>query len=430
MSDVIVYGRGRVGYSMFELLKNSGLSPIYYDDIQGFDSDRTFKCGDRVLLSPGVKPDAKGVLTARNAGCELIGEFDFCFPRCRAKCVSVTGTNGKTTICELVAHILKTNKVGYRLLGNGGVPFASQVDTVSEKEIVVLESSSFQLASIKKFAPYISVLSNVAPDHLDYHQTFEKYMQAKTNNFVRQTATDFSVFNADDPLATQLSFGSPAIRLYYSVNAESNCYYKSKCVCVNLLGNKEMVPCEFLSKVPLHNLSNALCAILVCNLLGVDVTSCCGAIQSFCFLPHRLQVVNCFNGVTFVDDSKATNVHATISALKCYENVPLALILGGSDKNIDFAEIFQHIGTNVRIICSVGATAEKIRSTAREYMIDVGICVDYSEAVKTCYRRLKNIGGVVLMSNACASFDLFDGYAARGDFFAKTVEDLIRAEKA
>lgn len=429
MSDIIVYGRGRVGHSIFKLLQNKGLSPIFYDDVEGFDSDRYFQSEDLVLLSPGVKPNATGVVAARNAGCELMGEFDFCFSLCKAKIVSVTGTNGKTTICELIAHILKTNEVAYRLLGNGGVPFASQVDMVSENDIVVLESSSFQLETAKNFSPHISVLSNIAPDHLDYHQTFEKYVQAKTNNFIRQSATDFSVFNADDPVAAQLSFSSSSIRLYYSVDKESNCYYKSKSVCVNLLGKRENVHCEFLSNLPLHNLSNALCAILVCGLLGVDVESCCSAIKSFVFLPHRLQVVNSFNDVTFVDDSKATNIHATISALKCYENVPLALILGGSDKNIAFDEIFQYIGSNVRLICSVGATAEKIRNTARKYMIDVSVCGNYEKAVKMCYRRLKNIGGVVLMSNACASFDLFDGYASRGDFFAQTVEDLIRAEK-
>lgn len=429
MSDIIIYGRGKTGQSLKSLAQKEGLKTIFYDDTVGFDFEKSFEKDDVVWLSPGVKPDATGLLAAQKVGCAIVGEFDLCFSLCRSKCVSVTGTNGKTTICQLIWHILKNNDVACRLLGNGGVPFSSQIDKTKSDEVVVLESSSFQLSTVKKFSPYISVLSNVASDHLDYHGSFENYLQAKLNNFVHQSQSDFSVFNVDDPYAAQLSAVSPSQVLCYSVDKQTNCYYRSNFVCMNLFGKNIEAYCPFLATLPRHNRSNALCAILVCAILGVDVIKSCEALESFQFLPHRLEIVNSFNGVTFVDDSKATNVHATVSALQCYENTPLALILGGSDKNCSFDEIFVNMGTNVRLVCAVGKTAEKIRSTAKKYSCDVKIYEDFAVAVKSCYQRLKNIGGVVLMSNACASFDLFESYSERGELFAKIVGDLICAQK-
>ncbi len=430
MSDIIVYGRGKTGQALGKIVQKEGFEPVFYDDELGFAKDKEFQKGDVVLLSPGVKPSAAGVVSAKKAGCSLVGELDYCFPMCKAKCVSVTGTNGKTTICELIYHVLKFANKQSRLLGNGGVPFSSQVAEASKNEVVVLESSSFQLATAQNFSPYISVLSNVAPDHVDYHGTFESYVRAKMNNFLHQSAKAYSVFNADDEVAVQLSDSSPSLTLYYSVSKQSNCFYHDECVCLNVFDKTKNFKCPFFKTLAKHNLSNVLCAILVCAILGVDAAECCSAIKSFNFLPHRLQVVGTYNGVTFVDDSKATNVHATVSALQCYENIPLALIMGGSDKNCTFDDIFKNIRSNVRLICAVGDTAEKIRLTGRKYLVDVKVCANYKLATMACYTRLKNIGGVVLMSNACASFDLFDGYAARGDFFAKAVEDLIRAEKS
>lgn len=429
MSDIIVYGSGKTGQSLGELVRNCGSEPIFYDDENGFISEGKFKNGDIALLSPGVKANANGVVAASKAGCKMMCELDYCFPLCKAKCVSVTGTNGKTTICELIRHILQQASIPCRLLGNGGVPFSSQVTSVSENEVVVLESSSFQLNNANNFSPYISVLCNVAPDHLDYHGSFENYLRAKANNFIHQKPSSFSVFNADDSCALQLAEASPACNLTYSVNAPSNCYRQGDFVCLNLFGKSEKVRCNFLNKLVRHNISNVLCAILVCAVLGVDIETGCKALETFRFLPHRLQPVADFNGVTFVDDSKATNVHATVSALQCYENVPLALILGGSDKDCEFDDIFQNLRSNVRLVCAVGQTANKICSTAKKYNTEVKICGDYKDAVEACYVRIKNIGGVVLMSNACASFDMFDGYATRGDFFAKIVGDLIGAQK-
>ncbi len=430
MSDIILYGRGKTGESLQKMCKRLGYNTFFYDDENGFDGETKFQKDGVVVTSPGVNPNAYGMRMAKSLGAKTVGELEFCFPYCKGKCISVTGTNGKTTTCQLIYKILQTAKMPSRLLGNGGVPFSSQVLDVTEREKVVLESSSFQLQDAETFSPYISVLTNIAPDHLNYHGSFENYITAKCNNFLHQKPSAFSIFNADDKVALDLSCDSPAYAFYYSTqNPYANCFYFDGILHLNVGGKTVNYKNEYLSTLVRHNLSNALCAILVCYLLGIDVETCCSGVENYKFLPHRLQNVARFNGVTFVDDSKATNVHATVSALSCYENTPLALILGGSDKDCNFDEIFLNIKSNVKFICAVGETAERICRTGKKYFIDVKVFENYKDAIGACYRKIKNVGGIVLMSNACASFDRFSGYEQRGLHFAQLVEELRRDEK-
>lgn len=425
MSDIILYGRGKTGMSLQKMVEGMGYKPIFYDDECGFDNEEKFQKDSLVIVSPGVKPNARGMMLARSVGAKTVGELDFCFPYCKGRCVSVTGTNGKTTTCQIIHHILSKAGIASRLLGNGGVPFSSQVLDTLPNEVTVLESSSFQLDNAESFSPYISVLTNLAPDHLDYHGDFVSYEKAKRNNFCHQRADAYAVFNADDEKALEISADSGAYTLYYSTNNKfANCYYNDRTVHLNVGGKTVNYLCDYLSTLAKHNLSNALCGILVCYLLGVDVERSCQAVADYKFLPHRLQTVKRFFGVTFVDDSKATNAHATVSALSCFENVPLALILGGSDKGCSFDEIFVSLKSNVKFVCAVGQTAERINQTAKKYFVNVKVCENYKQAVEACYRKIKKIGGVVLMSNACASFDQFNGYEQRGEYFAQLVEEL------
>lgn len=428
--NYIIYGCGKTGRGLKTMLDKLGEHYVFFDDEHGFSAVGDFSADSVVLVSPGVMPDAGGILAAKKVGSTVVGELDFCFGFCKSPCVSVTGTNGKTTTCRLIYHILQFAGRKSRLLGNGGIPFSSEVLDIGDDETVVLESSSFQLENARIFSPYISVLTNVAPDHLDHHKSFDSYISAKCNNFLRQSADAFSVFNADDKNALALSEVSRAQKLFYSThNRNANCYFADGAVHVDFQNETRVVPSEFLSKLLLHNLSDTLCAILVCRILGVPPEVSCKAVESYRNLPHRLQTVAEFNDVLFVDDSKATNVHATLGALASFENVPVGLILGGSDKGCSFDEIFSDIGTNVKIICAVGQTAEKIAETSQRYSVSVRLCESYRQAVEMCYSRLKNIGGVVLMSNACASFDMFNGYAQRGEHFAKIVGELCRAQK-
>lgn len=423
MSDIIVYGRGKTGQSLIKMLQKLDIDATIYDDAIGFKSDAKFTKDSIVLLSPGVPPCAKGLQIAKVAGCQIKGELEFCFPYCNGKCISVTGTNGKTTTCEMIYHILCRCGLPSRLLGNGGIPFSSQVLDIDKDETVVLESSSFQLSGCNNFAPYVSIFTNIAPDHLNYHADFDEYVQCKLNNFIYQK-NGFAIFNADDKLVVELSNKSKSHTLYYSlVDCRANCFISDNKVVLVDGGYHATADAKQLLQFAKHNVSNALAAILACYCVGIEPSRSTKALSDFKLSAHRLQFVAFFNGVTFVDDSKATNVHATVSALNCFEE-DMALILGGSDKGEYFDDIFTDRKTNLKHVVSVGETAFKIRNCAQKYGVFVEILGNLKEAVHYCYAKMKQKGGVVLMSNACASFDSFSGYDERGDYFQKVVKEI------
>lgn len=429
MSDIIIYGRGKTGQSLYKMVTEQGKNAVFYDDKSGFDGNGEFGRNSLVLLSPGVKPYALGIAEAKKCGANILSELEYCFPYCKGKCVSVTGTNGKTTTCEMIYHILKKVGKPCRLLGNGGVPFSAEVLRTQKDETVILESSSFQLTGAETFAPYISVFTNAARDHLDYHASYEEYISAKVNNFKHQIS-GYAIFNADDLEVCALSNQCRCRKVFYSVNKRNaNCFFENGNVVLNIGGKSQKVKAEILQSYVNHNLSNALAAITAVCLLGVPLVSAVEILQSYKFLPHRMEVAASYENVTFIDDSKATNVHATVSALRNYSQ-NLALILGGSDKGENFDDIFTNAGGNVRTIAACGETADKIVLCGAEHGAEVKKFDDIKQATEYCFDVLSSLdGGIVLMSNACASFDKFNGYAERGDYFQKIVEDLICAKK-
>lgn len=424
MIDLVIYGRGKTGQNLYKLLQKQGKTPIFFDDSKGFDFLYQFSQNTTVIVSPGVKPTAKGLLLAKRCGAKIVGELEYCFPLCKSPCVSVTGTNGKTTTCQLIYHILQScNKSAY-LLGNGGVPFAQHVLDCTASDIVVLESSSFQLYHCNNFAPKVSLFTNLAVDHLDYHKNMADYSLAKQNNFLYQQSDCFAIFNADDKNTLALSQKSKCNTLFYSTtNVHANCYLRNNNVVLKLFGNVQKCSAKAISQMFVHNQSNCLGAILACSILGVTLCDCMQAISTFTFPDHRMQVVDSFCNVTFVDDSKGTNVHATVSACRCIKG-NLALILGGSQKGYCFDDIFTNLPPTVKYVCASGQTATDIANCGKKYGIIVHIFDDLKECVQSSFYVLKNIGGTVLMSNACASFDKFSGYAQRGDYFRQLVEEL------
>lgn len=430
MSDIIIYGRGKTGQSLYKMLQKLGKQSIFYDDERGFDGSKEFDRNSLVILSPGVSPYADGVLAAKKTGARVIGELEFCLPFIKGQTVSVTGTNGKTTTCEMIRHILQAQGRSVYLLGNGGIPLSEKVLDVSCDDIIVLESSSFQLAECNNFSPYISVCTSFACDHLNYHGSMNAYREAKINNFAHQNKSGYAIFNADDEAVVEMSKECACSRLYYSMtNRQSDCYCDGSNLFVNTDGNSRKTDISALATLARHNLSNALAAILTCKLLGVSEEFSVCALQNYRILPHRLQTVDTLCGVTFVDDSKATNVHATVSALNNY-NTKIALILGGSDKGESFDPIFENIKDNVKLIVAVGETARAISDCGREHNKEVVTFGDIKQATVYCYGTLKALGGgTVLMSNACASFDKFKGYAERGDYFQRVVRELHSDEE-
>ncbi len=434
MSNIIVYGNGKTGRALADLTERRGDTAFLYDDdpLKSAVTPNAIPFGsvDKLVLSPGIRPDSPFALYCAERGIEITGELQYCFDMCKARCVSVTGTNGKTTVTELIYAILSACGKDCRLLGNGGVPFSTQADMLTENQTAVLESSSFQLMTASRFSPYVSVFVSLAPDHLDYHTSYEEYINAKCNNFINQDSRAFAIFNADEPLLAALSEKSRCYTLFYSAdNPSANCRMEGDEVVVNLGRSVTRVKSAYCASQLLHNRSDILGAVLCACVCGVSAADAVGAAEKFSFLPHRMQKIARHLGVTFIDDSKATNIHATLAALRSCENCEVALILGGSDKGYGFDDLFRNIGPNVRYIAAIGETAEKIRRSSEKYRFaEFHVFASLREAVGASYRYLKSIGGgTLLLSNACASFDMFSGYAERGDVFQSIVKELAGA---
>ena len=410
------------------MVSKLGKNAVTYDDSTGFDGKGSFDSDTLVIASPGVAPYAKGMVEAQRRGAKIVGELEFCFPYCNGKCISVTGTNGKTTTCEMIYHVLKNSGAKTRLLGNGGTPFSSQVLDVKRDEIIVLESSSFQLKDCVDFAPYISVFTNLACDHINYHKSFADYASAKEKNFTNMRH-GVAIFNKDDENVVKIAEKCACKKMFYSLeNKDSNCYYDGTNVVLKNDGNLHKVKAEFLANFARHNLSNSLAAICACYVLGFSLEKAVECLQNYQLLPHRLQRVAIIDGVTFIDDSKATNVHATVSAVKCFTD-SLALILGGSDKGESFDAIFDNLQPNVKVVVAVGQTANAIQTCGASHGVEVEVLGDLKQAVTYCYEKFRHSKGVVLMSNACASFDSFGSYAERGDYFQEAVKSLQSGKK-
>lgn len=423
MSDIVVYGSGKTGRSIVKLLEKLHKTSVLYDDLHGFYGDGGFSSSSIVLLSPGVPPNAHGLAEAEKCGACLVAELELCSWLCKGRCISVTGTNGKTTTCEMIYRILTDCGRKSRLLGNGGIPFSEQVLDVDCDETVVLESSSFQLERCRTFSPYVSVLTNLAPDHINWHGSFENYRKAKQNNFIRQI-DGYALFNMDDAAAAAMSDDCRCAKLYYSCdNPRANCFIDGSGVTVRGDGREIHIDSLFSQRFVGHDISNALAAILACACVGVSPNDAMQSLKDFVFLSHRLQRMDSIDGVTFIDDSKATNVHATVSALGCFSE-PLALIMGGSDKGESFDSIFFRLPSNVLQVAAVGQTANAIKESAARYGIGVKIFDEYDEAIRFCFHRMQPCGGIVLMSNACASFDKFGGFEERGEYFKKIVKEI------
>lgn len=430
MSNIVIYGKGKTGLSLYSMLQKQGKQAVFYDDIDGFSGFGEFSDKSLVLLSPGVKPDAYGLKKAREAGARIVTELEFCFPQCSGRCVSVTGTNGKTTTCEMINHILKRARIPCRLLGNGGIPFSDEVLEVSPDEIVILENSSFQLTNAETFAPYISVFTSLACDHLDYHGNYENYVEAKVNNFTHMLS-GYAIFNADDVNVAELSDRCRCKRIYYSTEKpDADCYYDGINVVLNVDGKTYKRSSVKLGTYARHNVSNALAAVLATYILGVPLSVSVDSLADYPLLPHRMQVVEVVDRVVFVDDSKATNVHAAVHAVTSFKQ-PLALILGGSDKGERFDEIFLRLPDNVAAVVASGDTARTIAQCGEKYGVKVSVFEDIQQATEYCFDVIKKKGfGVVLMSNACASFDKFKSYEERGLYFQQVVKGLNGGKKA
>jgi UDP-N-acetylmuramoylalanine--D-glutamate ligase len=390
----------------------------------GGHGDRTFRGQDLIVVSPGVPVDAPQLQQARNLGEPVIGEIELAAQFLAGPIVAITGANGKTTTTSLAGEIIAAGKFSTLVGGNIGTPAISFVDQAGPATWIVLEISSFQLETIVEFRPRIAVILNITPDHLDRHKTFANYVDAKARVFQNQGADDFTVLNADDPSAAGLSDRTRAQLFWFSRKKEiekgafvrgTHIYFRD--------GHSER-EIMLLAEVPLrgaHNLENVLAGISIGALVGCQPEQIRLAVRNFKAVEHRLEFVAKFAGVDYYNDSKATNVDATIKALESFP-ANVHLILGGKDKGSDYTVLHELLRQRVKRVYTIGAAAAKIESQIQD-----AAEIEHAETLENAVRRASESavpGDVVLLAPACASFDQFQSYEHRGRVFKEVVLSL------
>ncbi len=443
--EIVVLGAGESGTGAAILAKKKGfevfvsdygkIDPKYksvltHHDIDfeenGHSFDRIVKAVE-IIKSPGIPDNALPVKRAVEKGIAVISEIEFAARYTNAKLVCITGSNGKTTTTLLTYHILKRAGFKVGLAGNVGKSFAWQV-AESDFDIYVLEISSFQLDGMYDFKADIAVLTNLTPDHLDrYDNRFENYIESKFRILQNMSKEDAFIFNADDPVTTRELKKRTILPKKYSLTLtnsprENGAWLENNTLIINIHKSKFNMTLEQLALQGKHNTYNSMAASVSARLLDVRKESIKQSLSDFENIPHRLEYVSNVHGITFINDSKATNINSTWYALE-YVDSPTVWIVGGQDKGNDYSELLPLVKQKVKAIVCLGVDNTKLHEIfedAVELMVDTQSA---KEAVTYAYNLAKK-GEIVLLSPACASFDLFENYQDRGEQFKKAVKEL------
>jgi UDP-N-acetylmuramoylalanine--D-glutamate ligase len=387
----------------------------------GGHGDRTFRGQDLIVVSPGVPADAAPLVQARALGEKVIGEIELASQFLPGSIVAITGSNGKTTTTTLAGQIIAAGGFPTLVGGNIGTPAISLIERATAETVVVLEVSSFQLETIDKFRAKVAVVLNVTPDHLDRHRTFEAYADAKARIFENQGRADFAVLNADDPVCVEMEKRTQAQVFWFSRKKEvaNGAYVEQGRVRFRNSSSQNEV--MLVSEIPLkggHNLENVLAGVCVGMLMGCAPGQIGKAVREFRAVEHRLEYVATIRDVQYFNDSKATNVDATIKALESFP-ANIHLILGGKDKGSDYTVLNNLIRERVKRVYTIGAAASKIES-----QVSGSAEIVHAETLDAAVNRAAaaaSPGDVVLLAPACASFDQFNNYEHRGRVFKEIV---------
>ena len=380
---------------------------------------------DLVVKSPGISDAAPIVKQLRINGVPVVSEIEFAAQFTSATIIGVTGSNGKTTTTMMVHHILKQAKLEAVIAGNIGESFAKEIKRTPD--YFVLELSSFQLDGIEKFQPHIAVITNITADHLDrYDYKFENYISAKFRIIMNQTKSDYLIYDADDPVIDTYLKTHPiqSILMPFSLekSLEQGAHYKDKIITITNQKNTIQMPTSNLALEGKHNIKNAMAAATVGHLLKIRKETIRESLECFQGAEHRLEPVLKINNVHYINDSKATNVNATYFALESM-NSPTVWIVGGVDKGNDYSALYPFVNEKVKAIICLGKDNDKLFENF-ESMVDIIVETQFmSEAVKIAY-KVASGGDRVLLSPACASFDLFKNYEDRGQQFKAAVRQL------
>ncbi len=443
---VLVLGVGGSGRAAIHLLLKAGVRKIVANDsrspaqlqqeineflpfsqvqfVAGGHAESLLEDIDLIIKSPGIHPQLTLLQKAGGKGIEVYSEVELAFLFFQGKLVGITGTNGKTTTTSLVGEIFRKQYPKVHVAGNIGLPFSEAVLNTGKEDIVIAELSSFQLENIKEFSSHISAVLNLSPDHLDYHKTFNNYCNAKKKIMMKQKRDDWTVLNWDDLKVREFAASAKGKVLFFSRREAMNpgvCLDNKQIVIQE--GNKTYNVCGIDEiRIPgLHNLENALAATAISWAGGVELEKIAAVLKIFPGVAHRLEPVTEFMGISFVNDSKGTNPHAALNALQALSG-PKILIAGGFDKGSDFhnfAGALQEEGVKKLIL--IGETAPLLLSAASDAGFSNSVIVEeMSAAVEEAFLSAQP-GDTVLLSPACASWDMFKNFEERGNVFKEAI---------
>jgi UDP-N-acetylmuramoylalanine--D-glutamate ligase len=387
-------------------------------------TDAALAGADLIVLSPGVPADIEAVQIARRRGVRVIGDLELASWFLKGEIIGITGANGKTTTTALVGHILENSGIAVQVGGNIGTPPASMAATSREGQWNVLELSSFQLETTESFRARIGAALNVTPDHLDRHYTLEQYANVKGRLFVNQRSGDFRVLNADDPVCRGYAGRGDGQTVWFSstraVTSPGAFLEGARIVLAD-------APLMTAAEVPLrgmHNLENTMAAAIMASLAGATHAQIRAAVMTFPGVEHRLEFVRELHGVDWYNDSKATNVDATLKAIAAFQG-GLWVILGGKDKNSDYSVLAGPLQEKAHAGLLIGAASDKIEAELRG-ALPLLRCGTMDAAVSEAHGRAAE-GDTVLLAPACASFDQFENFEHRGREFKRLVRGLDAA---
>ena len=419
--DVFVSDFGKIKNNYKEVL---GINNLEWEEEK--HTEGLILNADVVMKSPGIPDKSPIVKALKKKGVPIISEIEFAYKFIEVDTIGITGSNGKTTTTMLTHYLLKQGSLNVGLAGNVGKSFAWQV-AENKHEGYVLELSSFQLDGIKKYRPHIAVITNISPDHLDrYDYKYELYIEAKFRITMNQTEDDFLVYDADDEaIAKWLENNkTKAKKVPFSLTKElkNGIYIKDNTITSNLTNEEFTMPINELSLEGKHNVKNAMAATAVAQLMRIRKETIRESLSNFQGVEHRLEKVLKIQNVQYINDSKATNINSTFFALDSM-NSPTVWIVGGVDKGNDYSELMQLVREKVKAIVCLGVDNQKIVD-AFGSVVDVMVeTTSMQEAVKIS-QKLAEKGDTVLLSPACASFDLFENYEDRGKQFKNAVQNL------
>lgn len=449
---VLVLGAGVSGISVAHVLQNKGAQVVLSDAkaaslFKNTDFSLICDCGvilalgrqdeellegiEYVVVSPGISIHIPLIKAAQSKAITVMSEIEVAYRLCSVPILAITGTNGKTTTTTLIGDMVKTMKRDVVVGGNIGLALSQEVTQVESGGIVIAEVSSFQLEGIIDFKPHIAAVLNITPDHLDRHHSMENYVAMKERVFANQNQDDYIVLNYDDSAVRAMKNRVASKVFFFSRQTELSSGIFVKNGMITIKWDDKVIPVCSVDQIQLrgnHNIENVLAACGVCFLAGVKLEDMVQTIHEFSGVEHRIEKVMNLNHVEYYNDSKATNPESSIKALESFAN-HIILIAGGRDKNTDLTSFMKLVKEKVDHLILIGEATERFRMVAHQHDVkNIYSTESLADAVSLAH-QLAQSPQVVLLSPACASYDMFTSYEERGTLFKEFVRDLRHLQK-